>query len=472
MKKTIGMVLALCMMGCTAQPAQLPNHHEKQEKTKDILQFLPKEEKEPVDINVGLSISMLGNEFSIDWENPALDSISKQYQEDNLANVSQDLYYLQRTVYRDAVNFYGDEEQTNLNWLILAIETDARKANRLEEILKVLEPLENATGENAVMGETSTEFVIEGEEIKLSYETIKYANFYRGEDVKRLYETLYGESLDLSLYEKETDEFYYVVRYDSANDLFTYCDFRDGAIVGFRTDHLYVIDMSENEDELTLQCALINTEYNFLTGSTHIFENSGLPILKRHYSSESSADNVYTISEILEDQPNQFDTFTAKAKKNEDGTYTLESLTQTNSMHEAEGDIIFYNNYETEDGNVVFLPLFDCTACKRFNDVILRYYYHDSSYTNQLYFYEDDSIAAVFVKKNNSNGVQSAYIYDKLHHQPLAPLSEEQAKKYIDVLKERDPDLSEEIQIYRYEVNGQTILEIYINGEIRRIVLE
>lgn len=45
MKKTIGMVLALCMMGCTAQPAQLPNHHEKQEKTKDILQFLPKEEK-------------------------------------------------------------------------------------------------------------------------------------------------------------------------------------------------------------------------------------------------------------------------------------------------------------------------------------------------------------------------------------------------------------------------------------------
>ena len=81
---------------------------------------MPKEEKEPVDISVGLSISMLSNEFSIDWENPALDSISKQYQEDNPANVSQDLYYLQRTVYRDAVNFYGDEEQTNLNWLILA----------------------------------------------------------------------------------------------------------------------------------------------------------------------------------------------------------------------------------------------------------------------------------------------------------------------------------------------------------------
>ena len=30
MKKTIGMFLALCMMGCTAQPS---NHHEKQEKT-------------------------------------------------------------------------------------------------------------------------------------------------------------------------------------------------------------------------------------------------------------------------------------------------------------------------------------------------------------------------------------------------------------------------------------------------------
>ena len=38
------------------------------------------------------------------------------------------------------------------------------------------------------------------------------------------------------------------------------------------------------------------------------------------------------------------------------------------------------------------------------------------------------------------------------------------SEEYIDGLKE--------IQIYRYEVNGQTILEIYINGEIRRIVLE
>ena len=71
--------------------------------------------------------------------------------------------------------------------------------------------------------------------------------------------------------------------------------------------------------------------------------------------------------------------------------------------------IILYNNYETEDGNVVFLPLFDCMACKRFNDVILRYYYHDSSYTNQLYFYEDDSIAAKIERLGGVSALDGGY---------------------------------------------------------------
>ena len=413
----------------------------------------------PIQLDL-LIYDSLGSFFKGSLEIPEISSTTKQYMRNNLPNITQDL------IFADLNSQTAAMKNDALRQFLARLENQLNHFDPLDRLLAVVDRYIPIPLNQKKPSSYTDTFQINNQTITLAHEIYPYSRYYPANELKQLYFTVYGEEMDLSAYSEYKDGNIY---YDSNAD-FVF-DTKENSSSYSDFSQLYVINQSISNQQLILDIAAIPTHY-LNDGKIRIDKNSGLPIQWWHFSEESRSDGIYKLSEIIQDQPNQFDTYHVIADIEEDGSYSLVSIQQSNPAFIPDGDIIFYNNYEITNDTFLFMPLFNCSLCDDFNKSILEIYFFREA-DAVLSLYEDERIAAVFVERPDYGGTMlyELFAYDKLNQQLWPELSDEEAQPYLEILRKDNPTLSDDIHIQKFEIMDKTLLQIYGEG-IRNHIIE
>ncbi len=401
-----------------------------------------------------LDISSLGTAYQPDFTIPADARVSKQFLAENRSEITIDLPYLSLGTW-ESVAFSKEQAERNIQQLMLAFYAEQQGFfKKMQYVFTLVEPI--AVGSYAM--DDTDEIVIDGQLIELETPVPDYSEFYKGEAIRQKYEELYGEPLGMI----ESDNRRWLgYTYEAEYDLFTYHEYRDGAVGGYTYDTPYAYDVKLSGDEMILQVASISTNFVYDKETVNCYKNSGLPIADRHFSAAAKADGYLTIKELIDEQGSYLNKFEIHGKLNSWGSYSLNKVEDKTLITMPEKDVIFYNNFERIDQNTIFLPLFDCNLARSANTTMLYDMNLDLKICNRYTFYEDERYALVYTGTINK-GELLVYVLDKQNKTFNQPMSQSEADFYYQQLKDANPHLKLDTEMILYEENGQSLL--YLKG--------
>lgn len=404
-----------------------------------------------------LDISSLGTAYQPDFTIPADARVSKQFLAENRSEITIDLPYLSLGIW-ESVSFSKEQPERNIQQLMLAFYADQQGFfEKMQYVFTLVEPI--AVGSYAM--DDIDEIVIDGQLIKLETPIPDYSEFYKGEAVRQKYEELYG--VPLGMIENDNSP-WLGYTYEAEYDLFTYHEYRDGAVGGYTYDTPYAYDVKLSGNEMILRVASINTSFDYDKETVNCYKNSGLPIADRHFSAAAKADGILSVKELINEQGNYFDKFEIHGKLNPWGSYSLSKVEDKTLITMPEKDVIFYNNFERIDHNTIFMPLFDCNLARSANTTMLYDMNRDLKACNRYTFYEDERYAVVYTaaKVTKNKDELLVYLLDKQNKTFNQPMSQSEADFYYQQLKDANPHLKPDTEMILYEENGQSLL--YLKG--------
>ena len=402
----------------------------------------------------------LGTTYFPDTTIPSDAKISEQYLSKNQAEITIDLPYFMRNVWKEAE--FSEDPQTKLvEQLLFAFQTKQEGIHsQLKSVMTLLEPLKQE-----FRIDSFTEIEIDGKTYPLEYPVHSWSQFYRGSDVRQKFQELYHENVPQF---ENSFAMWNSMTYEPNLDIYSLYEYRDGAVGGNNDDTCYIIDKKNERNEMILNIAQIFTETWWDKDTVNMTKNSALPLLPRHFSEASKADGILTVSELINDQKENLNFYEIHGTLNEWGTYSLTKIINKTTPHIPSGDIIFYNNYKTDSGDIEFLPLFDCNLCQSANYELLNT-------ANDKAFYEDENIAVIFIVYSNEGNPTSLipYLFDKKTNQfNNLWLSKEESLYYWNQLKKDNPHLPEDTPMMKFEMNGKSYLFLDWTKGTKRTLIE
>lgn len=398
--------------------------------------------------------SPLGKSFQPDFTIPKDVKVSKQFLDENKAEITIDCLYPSIGQWGTAF-LNKDAVKRTIEQLLLAFYADNQTL--LYKMQVVFNQVEPAAKGNYSM-DTIDEIIVDGKLINLTSPVPDYSLFYHGDEIRSKYKELFGQ--ELGNIENEFN-FYSGYQYEPENDLFVYYFYGDGAIGGITYDVPYAYDVRINGNEMIIKVASVKTSFLFTKDTVNVAKNSGIPIGVRHFSDASKVDGFLSIRELINDQKENLDLYEIHGQLNEWGTYSLSSYVKKSEDSKIKKDVIFYNNFEREDGNIIFLPLFDNNLARSANEVILYDLHKDFKYCNDYAFYEDEHYAVIYARDWMGKTLIT-YVLDKQNKTFNKPISQNEADIYYQQLKDANPHLKADTEMILFTANGQKLL--YLKG--------
>lgn len=477
MKRLI-ILLCLLLAGCSVQTPDEENNsveiNEPKEPDKEpVRPYIPPEPEEQT-IFVGDNYKF----EKVDLPVATYDGKpSKTYLYKNRPEIIDDLNGLSYTkyVWGDGLVDKNDENYAELS-LLNSLHTILYGLSNPDDIDEKFENIflnyPEALAENAYVEDTDFEctdkLYLNDKEYILDYPVSGYSKVYDGEKVRQLYQRLYNEPCPLTeSVHVEIFDWYVTYSYDKKTDVFTYYQYRDGAIAGYHDTYLKMLDNEQSDYEIEFTVAALRREKTWLddTMITMYYKNNGLPILERHFSDESRSDGKLTLSEMIKDQKENLDIYKVRAKINEDGTYTIIDYENMTPMHEAK-DVIFYMNYVCErEDNSQLLPLFDTSYAYDANSHLLWTLQDGNKRTG---FYEDDINAVIWVESssNYEPPLYDVYVVDKVKHE-MKQVESEDSRIYQKIKSDDQKQDADFYSVTVFEMNG--VSYVHYRGEVFKL---
>lgn len=410
-----------------------------------------------------LDVSSLGEVYQPDFTIPEDVKVSKQFLDENIANINVDLKYPKIALWGIS-NLSKDEKDKQIEQLLLAFYADQQDfIYKMQIVFNLIEPI--AKGNNSM--DMINEINIDGKTLHLSEEVPDYSRFYSGEAVRLKYEELFGHQLgDIP------NEPYFGLGYriEPEHDLFIYYIYGDAASMGITYDVPYAYDVRISGNEMIIKAASIKTSFSYIDGNTNVYKNSGIPLGYRHFSDASKTDNILTMSEVIKDQKDNLDLYVIYGQLNQWGTYSLMGYDNQTKTSLPEKDVIFYNLFERKDQKTIFLPLFDSNLARSANETILYSLSRESKYCDDYAFYEDEHYAVIYARDWMKNNLVT-YVLDKQNKTFNEPMSQDEADVYYQQLKDANPHLKADTEMILYTANGQKLLYLKGNDYTQDIVI-